>query len=50
MNKRYSVAVSNAALPAAAWYFLLHLLFDVSLCKRNNEQQKEKSTAAKSRG
>jgi hypothetical protein len=39
----YAVALSNTALPAAAWYFPFHLssLFVFSLSERKNEQQKE---------
>jgi hypothetical protein len=38
-DRTYVGALSNAALPAAAWYFLFYLLFVVSLAERNNEQQ-----------
>jgi hypothetical protein len=42
IDMSYAVALSNTALPAAAWYFPFHLLFDFTLAERKNEQQKDK--------
>jgi len=39
IHRTNAVALSNAALPAAAWYFPTVVRF--SLCERKNEQQKK---------
>src|SRR6476660_2780620 len=39
--RAYAVAFSNVALPAAAWYFPLHLLFVFSLCERKTNNKKK---------
>ena len=35
----YAVALSNAALPAAAWYFQFHLYVVFALAERKNDIQ-----------